>query len=161
MNGNFAQNITSAIQSNRVFETSIDPELINQNWTTIVNMIDSHPKDLIKFEWKKNRTELQQLHRRATVNPIVKEIISLLQNTCPDKQITNIAFIGFGKHKSFPLHKDSMDVLLLQVKGRIKLKVEKINKVMVPGDVVYIPRGTDHEILPLQSRVTYSFGIED
>ena len=161
MNGNFAQNITSAIQNNRVFETSIDPELINQNWTTIVNMIDSHPKDLIKFEWKKNRTELQQLHRRATVKPIVKEIISLLQNTCPDKQITNIAFIGFGKHKSFPLHKDSMDVLLLQVKGRIKLKVEKINKVMVPGDVVYIPRGTDHEILPLQSRVTYSFGIED
>ena len=160
MNGNFAQNITSAIQSNRVFETSIDPELINQNWTTIVNMIDSHPKDLIKFEWKKNRTELQELHRRATVKPIVKEIISLLQNTCPDKQITNIAFIGFGKHKSFPLHKDSMDVLLLQVKGRIKLKVEKINKVMVPGDVVYIPRGTDHEILPLQSRVTYSFGIE-
>ena len=160
MDGNFAQNITSAIQNNRVFETSIDPELINQNWTTIVNMIDSHPKDLIKFEWKKNRTELQQLHRRATVKPIVKEIISLLQNTCPDKQITNIAFIGFGKHKSFPLHKDSMDVLLLQVKGRIKLKVEKINKVMVPGDVVYIPRGTDHEILPLQSRVTYSFGIE-
>lgn len=160
MNGNFAQNITSAIQNNRVFETSIDPELINQNWTTIVNMIDSHPKDLIKFEWKKNRTELQELHRRATVKPIVKEIISLLQNTCPDKQITNIAFIGFGKHKSFPSHKDSMDVLLLQVKGRIKLKVEKINKVMVPGDVVYIPRGTDHEILPLQSRVTYSFGIE-
>lgn len=160
MNGNFAQNITSAIQNNRVFETSIDPELINQNWTTIVNMIDSHPKDLIKFEWKKNRTELQELHRKATVKPIVKEIISLLQNTCPDKQITNIAFIGFGKHKSFPSHKDSMDVLLLQVKGRIKLKVEKINKVMVPGDVVYIPRGTDHEILPLQSRVTYSFGIE-
>ena len=79
MNGNFAQNITSAIQNNRVFETSIDPELINQNWTTIVNMIDSHPKDLIKFEWKKNRTELQELHRRATVKPIVKEIISLLK----------------------------------------------------------------------------------
>tara|TARA_B100000085_G_scaffold175813_1_gene160144 strand:+ start:340 stop:816 length:477 start_codon:yes stop_codon:yes gene_type:complete len=152
--------LVSAIQSNRVLETSIEPELINQNWTTIVNMIDSHPKDLIKVESQKNRTELQELHRRARVKPIVKEIISLLQNTCPDKQITNIAFIGFGKHKSFPLHKDSMDVLLLQVKGRIRLKVKKINKVMVPGDVVYIPRGTDHEILPLQSRVTYSFGIE-
>ena len=50
MNGNFVQNITLAIQSNRVFETSIDPELINQNWTTIVNMIDSHPNDLVKRE---------------------------------------------------------------------------------------------------------------
>ena len=53
-----------------------------------------------------------------------------------------------------------MDVLLLQVKGRIKLAVEEIDKVMMPGDIVYIPRGTDHEITPLQSRVTYSFGIE-
>ena len=152
--------LVSAIQSNRVLETSIEPELINQNWTTIVNMIDSHPKNLVQVESQKNRTALRDLHRRATVKPIVKEIISLLQNTCPDKQITNIAFIGFGQHKSFPLHKDSMDVLLLQVKGRIRLKVKKINKIMVPGDVVYIPRGTDHEILPLQSRVTYSFGIE-
>ena len=124
-------------------------------------MIDSHPKDLIKVESQKNRTELQELHRRARVKPIVKEIISLLQNTCPDKQITNIAFIGFGKHKSFPLHKDSMDVLLLQVKGRIKLKVEKINKVMVKKlAMLFIYLDTDHEILPLQSRVTYSFGIE-
>lgn len=152
--------LVSAIQSNRVLETSIEPELINQNWTTIINMIDSHPRDLIKYEDKKNRTELQQLHRRETVKPIVKEIISLLQKTCPNKHITNIAFIGIGKHKSFPLHRDSMDVLLLQVKGRIKLKVKEINKVMMPGDVVYIPRGIDHEITPLQSRVTYSFGIE-
>ena len=53
-----------------------------------------------------------------------------------------------------------MDVLLLQVKGRIKLTVGEINKVMNVGDVVYIPRGIDHEITPLQSRVTYSFGIE-
>ena len=71
--------LVSAIQSNRVLETSIEPELINQNWTTIINMIDSHPKDLIKYEDKKNRTELQQLHRRETVKPIVKEIISLLR----------------------------------------------------------------------------------
>ena len=161
MNGNFAQNITSAIQNNRVFETSIDPELINQNWTTIVNMIDSHPKEYIKVESHKNRTELQKLHLRESVKPIVKQLISLLENICPDKIITNIAFIGFGKHRSFPLHRDKMDVLLLQVKGRIKLTVGEINKVMNVGDVVYIPRGTEHEITPLQSRVTYSFGIED
>ena len=160
MNGNFVQNITLAIQSNRVFETSIDPELINQNWTTIVNMIDSHPNDLVKREPNKNRIMLNDLHQRQSVKPIVKQIISLLQDICPDKTITNIAFMGFGKHESYPLHRDNMDVLLLQVKGRIKLVVEEINKVMIPGDVVYIPRGTDHEITPLQSRVTYSFGIE-
>ena len=78
MNGNFAQNITSAIQSNRVFETSIDPELINQNWTTIVNMIDSHPNDLVKREPNINRIMLNDLHQRQSVKPIVKQIISIV-----------------------------------------------------------------------------------
>ena len=160
MNENFVQNITLAIQNKQVFETSIEPELINQNWTTVVNMIDSHPDEFTKREPSKNRIELNQFHRKSSVKPIVKTIISSLQEICPDKTITNIAFIGFGKHRSFPLHRDKMDVLLLQVKGRIKLTVGEINKVMNVGDVVYIPRGTDHEILPLQSRVTYSFGIE-
>ena len=54
MNGNFVQNITSAIQNKQVFETSIEPKLIHQNWTTIVNMIDSHPKEYIKVEPHKN-----------------------------------------------------------------------------------------------------------
>ena len=31
---------------------------------------------------------------------------------------------GFGKHQSFPRHKDTMDVLL-QVKGRINVDVEE------------------------------------
>ena len=160
MNENFVQNLTLAIQNNRVFETSIDPELINQNWTTVVNMIDSHPDEFTKREPSKNRIELNQFHRKSSVKPIVKTIISSLQEICPDKTITNIAFIGFGKHKSFPSHKDKMDVLLVQVKGRIKLAVEEIDKVMMPGDVVYIPRGIYHNITPLQSRLTYSFGIE-
>ena len=103
MNGNYAQNITSAIQSNRVFETSIDPELINQNWTTVVNMIDSHPNDLVKREPNKNRIMLNDLHQRQSVKPIVKQIISLFQDICPGKTITNIAFMGFGKHESYPL----------------------------------------------------------
>ena len=67
MNENFFQNITLAIQNNRVFETSIDPELINQNWTTIVNMIDSHPDEFTKREPSKNRIELNQFHRKSSV----------------------------------------------------------------------------------------------
>ena len=76
MNENFFQNITLAIQNNRVFETSIDPELINQNWTTIVNMIDSHPEQYIYREPNKNRIDLNELHLRKSVIPVVKEIIS-------------------------------------------------------------------------------------
>jgi len=186
MNGNFVQSITSAIQNKQSLETSIDPKLINQNWTAVVNMIDSHPEKYIHREPNKNRIDLNELHLRESVLPVVTEMISLLQSICPDKKITNIAYMGFGKHQSFPRHKDTMDVLLLQVKGRINVDVEEkikttsfidektgekeyrseicskgVNRIMVPGDVTYIPRDTYHIITPLQSRVTYSFGIED
>ena len=125
MNGNFVQSITSAIQNKQSLETSIDPKLINQNWTAVVNMIDSHPEKYIHREPNKNRIDLNELHLRESVLPVVTEMISLLQSICPDKKITNIAYMGFGKHQSFPRHKDTMDVLLLQVKGRINVDVEE------------------------------------
>mgnify|MGYP003137539416 CR=1 FL=1 len=160
-NSNFARGLSSAMQNKQVFESCIDSELVNQDWGSIINLIDSHPDNLIKREPKKNRIELRYLHRRGSVKTIVKTIIALLESISKSGQrITNIAFMGFGKHESYPLHRDTMDVLLLQAKGRIQLEVKEINKVMEPGDIVYIPRGTVHKITPLQSRVTYSFGIE-
>ena len=121
-------------------------------------MIDSHPDNLIEREPNKNKITLSNLHLRSSVKTIVKTIISLLENISTSGQrISNIVSISFGKHESYSLHKDNMDVLLLQVqKGRIQIEDE----IMMSGDIVYIPRGTDHRITPLQSRVTYSFGIE-
>ena len=44
------------------------------------------------------------------------------------RHITNIAFTGFGQESdSYPWHKDSMDVFLVQVIGTIGLKVEGFN----------------------------------
>lgn len=186
MNGNFVQNITSAIQNKQSLETSIDVKLITDDWNTVIDMLDSHPEQYIYREPNKNRIDLNELHLRESVIPVVKEIISLLQSICPDKKITNIAYMGFGKHESFVRHKDTMDVLLLQAKGSINVNVDekfkttsfidektgekeyrsevyskRVNKIMMPGDVTYIPRDTYHIITPLQSRVTYSFGICD
>ena len=43
-------------------------------------------------------------------------------------KITNIAFSGFGRASgSYPWHKDSMDVFLVQVISTVGLKVEGIN----------------------------------
>ena len=154
---NFANDLASAMQNKQVFKSSIDSELINQDWGSIINLIDSHPDNLIEREPNKNKITLSNLHLRSSVKTIVKTIISLLENISTSGQrISNIVSISFGKHESYSLHKDNMDVLLLQAKGRIQIEDE----IMMSGDIVYIPRGTDHRITPLQSRVTYSFGIE-
>ena len=44
---------------------------------------------------------------------------------------------------------------------RSEVYSKKVNRIMMPGDVTYIPRDTYHIITPLQSRLTYSFGICD
>lgn len=81
------------------------------------------------------------------------------------QKITNIAFSGFGRDSgSYPWHKDSMDVFLVQVISTVGLKVEGINNNepfdFEPGMYVYLPRGTHHQVFPKVSRVSFSFGVE-
>ena len=79
--------------------------------------------------------------------------------------ITNIAFTGFGPSSdSYPWHADKMDVFLVQVLSTVKLKVEGVNNEeffdFEPGDYIWIPRGTHHQVVPQISRATFSFGVE-
>ena len=160
-NSNFAKGLSAAMHNKQVFESCIDSELVNQNWDSIIDLIDSHPKELFQREPNKNRIMLTALYKRGSVKPIIKTIIRLLESISTSGQrIYDTAFINLSKHESYSLRKDTMDILLLQAKGRIQLEVKKINKVLESGDIVYIPRGTDYTITPLQSRVTYCFGIE-
>ena len=76
MNGNFVQSITSAIQNKQSLETSIDVKLITDDWNTVIDMLDSHPEKYIYTEPNKNRIDLNELHLRKSVIPVVKEIIS-------------------------------------------------------------------------------------
>ena len=90
----------------------------------------------------------------------MQEVFSLHEN-----KITNIAFSGFGRASgSYPWHKDSMDVFLVQVISTVGLKVEHINNEepfdFEPGMFVYLPRGTHHQVFPRVSRVSFSFGVE-
>ena len=91
----------------------------------------------------------------------MQEVFTLHAN-----KITNIAFSGFGRASgSYPWHKDSMDVFLVQVINfTVGLKVEGINNNepfdFKPGMYVYLPRGTHHQVFPKISRVSFSFGVE-
>jgi mannose-6-phosphate isomerase-like protein (cupin superfamily) len=139
------------------------------SWDQHLDMLDTHPDDLLDPNSRKFRIGLNSFHKRNSApefaSTIVEEMEDVFSLHGDKRSITNIAFTGFGKNSdSYPWHKDSMDVFLVQVKSTIGLKVEGVNDNeefdFEPGDYVWIPRGTHHQIFPRVSRVTFSFGVE-
>ena len=151
------------------------------DWNEALHLVDTHPEKLYDWNREKQRLGLNSFHKRPSAPKVAAEIVKEMEeffvDPAPKKfeyekgepQITNIAFCGFGQFSgSYPRHKDSMDVFLLQVINECKITIgyteEPTNAdetvVMKPGDCVYIPRGTWHQLEPTVSRVTFSFGFE-
>jgi len=136
-------------------------------WNEFMNMMDSHPDELYDRNSDKMRIGLNSFHSRGSAPDFAKKIYEEMQEvfTLHANKITNIAFSGFGRDSgSYPWHKDSMDVFLVQVISTVGLKVEGINNNepfdFNPGMYVYLPRGTHHQVFPKISRVSFSFGVE-
>jgi mannose-6-phosphate isomerase-like protein (cupin superfamily) len=138
----------------------------DQTWDEAMKFYDTHPKDLIDVNTEKMRVYLKSAHLRGSLDVWAKDIIKEMRKVFHRNNITLINFLGFGHDTdSYPWHKDKMDVFLVQVLGNVNLKVEhtfceETPIIFTPGDCVYIPRGTHHHIMPSQSRVTFSFGVE-
>jgi len=154
---------------------------IQWTWDEAMALVNSHPKELYDWNREKSRLGMNSFHLRPSAPQIAKDIVTEMEEffvePAPKKfeyekgapQITNIAFCGFGQNSgSYPRHKDSMDVFLLQMIGECKITIgyneEPRNAdetvIMQPGDCVFIPRGTWHQLQPTVSRVTFSFGFE-
>lgn len=167
------------IRQKRHFWTHADVQGVD--WNRMMDLIDSHPENLFAWNRNKQRVALNSFHQRGSAPGFAKDIARTMHNffvkKAPTKEkyekgapsITNIAFVGFGQNSdSYPRHADSMDVFLVQVVNEIKITIgyteEPSNQddvqIMEPGDAVWIPRGTWHQIEPKKSRVTYSFGFE-
>jgi mannose-6-phosphate isomerase-like protein (cupin superfamily) len=136
------------------------------DWNKHMNLLDTHPKELVDTNSKKFRIGLNSFHTRPSAPQFARDIEQEMQDVFAlhGNKITNIAFTGFGPESdSYPRHKDSMDVFLVQVIGEIKICVEGLHDEPVPfkpGDYYWIPRGTYHQIFPIVSRVSFSFGVE-
>ena len=156
--------------SNKQFFFGRLPEgKFDYDWNQHMDMLNTHPEERLDTNSKKMRIGLNSFHSRPSAPLFAKHIVEEMEDTFAlhgDKRsITNIAFTGFGQESdSYPWHKDSMDVFLVQVISTIGLKVEGFNNNeefdFHPGDYVWIPRGTHHQIFPRISRVTFSFGVE-
>ena len=139
------------------------------DWNRHMDMLDTHPPEKVDSNSSKFRIGLNVFHGRPSAPEFAKEIQDQMTDFFAlhgDKRsITNIAFTGFGQESdSYPWHKDSMDVFLVQVISTIGLRVEGVNNNeefdFHPGDYVFLPRGTHHQIFPRISRATFSFGVE-
>lgn len=167
------------IKNKRHWWTRVDVQ--GYDWNKIMALVDTHPQNLYDWNREKQRLGLNSFHMRPSSPQFAKDIhsdmVQYFANPAPKKdkydkgapQITNIAFIGFGQYSnSYPRHKDSMDVFLLQVINDCKITIgytenpsdEDEVRIMRPGDAVWLPRGTWHQLEPTVSRVSFSFGFE-
>ena len=172
------KNHLEEIRNKKHWWTKVD---VDYDWTRMISLIDTHPEKLYDWNREKQRLGLNSFHTRPSAPSFAKEVVNEMITTFVDPapkkfkyekgepQITNIAFVGFGQYSgSYPRHKDSMDVFLVQVINKCKITIgyteEPTNKdetvIMQPGDAVYLPRGTWHQLQPEVSRVTFSFAFE-
>lgn len=70
---------------------------------------------------------------------------------------------------SLKLHRDSMDVIYIQGINRTVMNIRDgkyhdseilFDQVFEPGDMIYIPAGTAHEIIAFEPRASLSIGVE-
>ena len=84
-----------------------------------------------------------------------------------EKQIfTAISYISLSSESStHGRHNDVMDVWCWQMTGYTLWKVEgrkrNFEKVLEPGELIYVPRGMWHNTKPMTPRAGLSFGAED
>lgn len=78
-----------------------------------------------------------------------------------DGPVTCHLFISPAGGKSFPWHKDLDHVVLYVVEGTKNMAVENdCVHTLQPGQALYIPQGTYHKAMNIQSSKMLSFGLE-
>lgn len=175
---NFEDHIED-IRNKRHWWTKADTQ--SYDWNKMMTLVDTHPPELYAWNRDKQRLSLNSCHLRPSAPRFAKDIQQEIHDffvlSAPKKleyeksapHVTNIAFVGFGQNSdSYPRHADKMDVFLVQVISEVKITIgyteEPSNRddvrMMKPGDAVWIPRGTWHQLEPKTARVTFSFGFE-
>ena len=167
-----------AVKNERHFHYKAEnPELSEYDWNYI--FATTSDKKLLDWNREKNRVVVAGLEIHPKLPKFAKNIIENLKEYFPLNKITCQAFCTFGEEgKSYKIHRDTMDVLYMQVRGEVNWQVWKsfsetaetiispengeciFSKHFTPGDMIWIPRNTFHLAEPINTRVGFSFGVE-
>lgn len=146
---------------------------LNSDWNLIFKILDRYVINEypLTVNSDKFKIHIEWLEKYAydLLEDFTLEHIENMKTIFYKNKISLIAFLGVGPQSdSYPIHKDKMDVLLMQRSNSISLSLcngpeenhTMCETVMKPGDMVWIPRGTYHRIKPSGNRITFSFGVE-
>jgi mannose-6-phosphate isomerase-like protein (cupin superfamily) len=68
-------------------------------------------------------------------------------------------YLNICVSETFGRHKDSMDVYFWQIQGSTRWEFDNINYVLAPGDLIYVPKETYHNVVPLGPRAGISMSL--
>ena len=110
------------------------------------------------------------IHQAAAIHPVVfdflKEISKSYNSFKKNQNYTALGYISLSAlSHTYGRHNDVMDVWCWNILGGTQWKVEgrkrDFEKVLEPGELIYVPRGMWHDTKPIGPRVNISFGSED
>jgi len=142
------------------------------NWNEVLKEFDreykihlsTDYKDICKFQ-ERFGFVLHEFHAIPIIFEFMKAI-GASHKFRGRQHFTALAYISLSSESAtYGRHKDTMDVWCWQMLGHTLWKVEgkkrNFEKVLEPGELIYIPRGMWHETKPMTPRVGLSFGSED
>jgi len=96
----------------------------------------------------------------------LKEISKSYNSFKKNQNYTALGYISLSAlSHTYGRHNDVMDVWCWNILGGTQWKVEgrkrDFEKVLEPGELIYVPRGMWHDTKPIGPRVNISFGSED
>jgi len=153
---------------NSIFKSSLSHQYIERfltkvpDWEKIIfnidlNILSKHPiKSLFNYG-----IVLHEIFNIEEVDFILNEI----KNNNPNNSYSAHVYISLSKEsKTFGKHKDESDVWYWQCIGSTQWKIFEFNKTisytLEPGDIIYVPKGIFHDVIPLSPRVGISFGLD-
>jgi hypothetical protein len=122
-------------------------------------------KEIFKFQDNLGFV-LHQVETIPVVNEFLRQIARTHHTIRQNQTFTALAYISLSAASgTYGRHKDVMDVWCWQMTGYTLWKVEgrfrNFEKVLEPGELIYVPRGMWHDTKPMTPRAGLSFGSED
>lgn len=133
--------------------------------TTWMDVIENHNQCVGRRDFQHNRYLNATIISHGIVNPNLNYFNAVGEAA---RDIYNYSSVSCHSYTSFTIdadvyvyHKDSVDVFIIGVLGLTEYKVEDQYYDIIPGNVLYIPKGVMHGATPRMPRSIVSIGLSN
>lgn len=102
------------IRDGQYYQWRFGQRELNFNWERCLRLLDTHMKNKIGGNVRKNNFTLLDAHKRGSLPKQLKEMVAQLEEKFYKNKVTLICFGSIGPNsKSFNIHRDTMDVIYM------------------------------------------------